>query len=127
MEYKTMKNRNEIEELFLETNSMSPLMDDRDKISTEDIIGTYSKGITIDRFDKVTVGEDEFYVFTFKENEDVFAFSGYVLAKFFDALVSKYEDIENANEALENNGGIKVILESSKTKKNQPITTVKLA
>jgi len=122
-----MKNRNEIESLFLETTAMSELMTDRDKISTEDIIDNYPNGITITRFDKVTVNEDTFYVFHFAEDDNVFAFSGLVIAKFFDALVNKYGDLESANDALYDAGGIKVILESSRTKKNQPITTVKLA
>lgn len=121
------KERNELEQLFLETNAMSELMSDREKISTEDIISRYPDGITINKFDKVSVNEDTFYVFTFEEDESVFAFSGFVIAKFFDAVVAKYGDIYNANDALYDNGGIKVILESSKTKKNQPITTVKLA
>lgn len=121
------KERNEIEQLFLETNAMSELMTDREKIATEDIISRYPEGITINKFDKVTVNDDTFYVFTFKEDESVFAFSGFVIAKFFDTLVAKYGDLYNANDVLYDNGGIKVILESSKTKKNQPITTVRLA
>lgn len=119
--------RNEIEQLFLETNAMSELMTDKEKINTEDIINNYPDGITIKAFDKVTVGDDTFYVFTFNEDKDVFAFSGFVIAKFFDALVAKYGSISDANDALYDNGGIKVILESSRTKKNQPITTVRLA
>lgn len=121
------KVRNELEQLFLETNAMSELMADREKIATEDIISKYPKGITINKFDKVTVNEDTFYVFTFDEDESVFAFSGFVISKFFDSLVTKYGNINNANDALYDNDGIKVIFESSKTKKNQPITTVKLA
>ena len=121
------KERNELEQLFLETNAMSELMTDREKIATEDIISRYPDGITINKFDKVSVNDDTFYVFTFEEDETVFAFSGFVIAKFFDALVAKYGNTDNANDALYDNGGIKVILESSKTKKNQPITVVKLA
>ena len=121
------KERNELEQLFLEVNAMSELMSDREKIATEDIISRYPDGITITQFDRVTVNEDTFYVFIFAEDESVFAFSGFVIAKFFDALVAKYGDINNANDTLYDNGGIKVIFESSRTKKNQPITTVKLA
>lgn len=123
---------NEIEQLFVEQNEMSELMVDREKIETKDIIEEFPKGITITRFNKVLIEKedeenDEFYVFLFAENDEVFAFSGYVLKKFFDKLIERYGSEDAANDALNNVGGIKVVLESSTTKKKQPITIVKLA
>lgn len=123
---------NEIEQLFVEQNEMSVLMVDREKIETKDIIEKFPKGITITHFNKVIIekedgDKDEFYVFLFAENDEVFAFSGYVLNKFFDRLVERYGSEEVANNELYDVGGIKVVLENSTTKKKQPITTVKLA
>ena len=123
---------NEIEQLFVEQNEMSTLMVDREKIETKDIIEKYPDGITITCFDKVFIEKedednDEFYVFLFAEDDNVFAFSGFVLKKFFDKLVERFGSEDAANDALFEVGGIKVVLESSTTKKKQPITTVKLA
>ena len=123
---------NEIEQLFVEQNEMSELMVDREKIETKDIIEEFPDGITITRFNKVLIEKededaDELYVLLFAEKYDVFAFSGFVLKKFFDKLVERYGNEDAANDALNDVGGIKVVLESSTTKKKQPITTVKLA
>ena len=123
-----MKN---LKQLFNETFVMSELMANKDKIETEDIINDYPEGITITDFEKVEMDngekQDEFYVFLFKENKEVFAFGGFMINKFFDSMCEEYGGEEKANEILKEYGGIKIVFESSKTKKNQPITTITLA
>lgn len=117
---------NELQQLFNDTFSMSELMNDREKIETEDIISDYPDGITITEFEKVSMNDDEFYVYTFKEDKEKFAFGGFMINKFFDNVVEKYGDEEKANKALSVYGGIKIVFESKKTKKGQPITNIRL-
>lgn len=106
---------------------LSELMNDKEKISTEDIIKYYPEGITINDCDPIMLDGDEFYVYSIKEKEGVFAFSGFVLTKMFNNMLSACEgDLEVLKKCLREEG-LKVKLGTKKTKDNKKdITTVEV-
>lgn len=105
---------------------MSELMQGREKIETENIIKYHGEGITINQIDKVTAEDGDFYVYTFEEEPEKFAFSGFVLNKIFDNLLKDYEgDFDGINGDLEKYG-LRVKLTEGKTKNKRQITNVEV-
>lgn len=95
---------------------MSPLMQDKEKIDTKDLCKYYEKGITVTAIDPVVTDEDEFYVYTFKEKEDAFAYSGYMLTKLFNSLIKECGGALDDLNAWLKNGELKLKLIDKKTK-----------
>lgn len=107
-----------------EMTTLCPLMEDREKISMENIKKYYPDGISIVAIYPMAVDDDTFYVFNFTEDENVFAYSGNVLAKIFDAWVKECDgDLGKVNEVLMTSP-VKVILGTAKNKNKQEYTTV---
>lgn len=106
------------------SKSKSPLMVDREKIDTDDIIKYYPDGITLEDYDTFSMEKDgateEITVYTFKEEPKKFAFAGAMLKLGFNALE---ETFENAHEELRK-GNIKAKLSTGKTKDGKQITNV---
>lgn len=115
-----------------EAITFSELMNGREKIETEQIIKYYTNGITITAIDPVVVMEDgeekEFYVFLMEEEPKKFAFSGYVLKKIFDRLLTEARgDLGALNAELKRTKDLKVKLSTSKTKDGKRmVTTVEI-
>lgn len=106
---------------------LSSLMEGRQKVSTSDLIASFTDGVTLNRFDILTINGDTFPVFTIAEDEHVYYFGGTVLTKIALSWLEMYEgDISSASEDLESSGGVKVQLEETKTKAGRNITTVKV-
>ena len=109
----------------IESTTLSELMNDRIKVSTDDIIRDYPNGITIEQFDFVAAGESQYYIATIKEDPQVYINCGTVLGKVFDAFVNGFEgDVNCASYELKNAGGIKVKLAKTRTRGGNTITTV---
>ena len=110
--------------------TLSPLMVDREKISTDDVISKYKGHVTLMEFDILPWTDDNgqptaFPVFTIAENPDVFLFGGAILKAIADMWAADYGgDIETASREVKESGGCKVTLEYGKTKKGRRITTV---
>lgn len=108
---------------------LAEIFEGKDKIDTDDIIRKYPNGIHVNDIEFITMqgesGEEQFWAYTFDEEPDKFAFSGFVLAKIFNELLAICEgDYEELYESFRANGGLNIKLSSSKTKKGQPITKV---
>ncbi len=120
-------NINEINfrELALDATTLSKLMNDRERLSTEDVISQYPEGITILEFDIVSINDSQYYVATFAEDETKYINCGTVLSKIFDKYVTAFDgDITGASLALHNAGGLKLKLSKSRTRGGNNITTV---
>lgn len=122
-----------IKNIARKSTTFSELMLGKTKIETEDIIKYYDKGITIREAEGVDMpdsrnedGMAHFYIFTFEEEPDKFAFAGYVLTKIFDDILTECAgDIEQFNKELLRQG-LKVKLSTSKTKNKREVTTVEV-
>ena len=112
-------------ERAMDATTLSKLMNDREKLSTEDVIALYPEGITIEEFDSVMMKEGQYYVCTFKEEPTKYLNCGSVLSKIFDTYVSAFDgDITGASEGLKASGGLRVKLSKSRTRGGNNITTV---
>ena len=117
--------------------SFSDIMQDRDKISTPEIIQAYPDGIHIDEAEyvtmtKTTVDEngkeveykDTFWAYHFIEEDSKFAFAGALLAKIFDKIMEACEgDVEKFNEELKAQT-LHVKLMHGRTQSKRPIFLV---
>lgn len=109
----------------LKSTTLSELMNDRVKVSTDEIINQHPNGVTIEQFDSVSAGDAQYYIATIKEDPQVYINCGTVLSKVFDAFVAGFDgDIAGASAELKNAGGIKVKLTKSRTRGGNTITTV---
>ncbi len=105
--------------------TLSPIMENRTKLSTEELIKQYPNGVTVCEFDMIEIGDESFPVFTFAEDETRFVFGGTVLGNIVYAWVSDYDgDIEGASKALNAVGGVKMRFSKGRTKNGNNITLV---
>jgi hypothetical protein len=120
--------------IALDATTMSELMNGRDKMDTEELIKKYPNGVTIDFIDNVNMqqedGEENVWIFVTDEQPDNFTFAGFVLAKIFNDILSKFEGdydamIEEYNSSLKKDK-LRVKLERAKTKTKREITKVKV-
>lgn len=102
----------------------SPVMQDRTKISTEEIIAKYPNGITVTEFDFIAKADGEGYpVFAFAEDPTRYFNGGSLANKVAARWVSMYDgDVYAASTDLKNSGGVKIKLEMRKTKTGRTIT-----
>ena len=111
--------------LAKEATTLSHLMEDRVKVTTDDIISGYPDGITITEFDYVNTGKEEYYIAGFSEDEGAYLNCGLILAKVFDSFVKAFDgDINGASDCLKEQGGLKVKLEKTRTRSGNTITRV---
>lgn len=122
----------DFKKIALDTTTMSELMNERDKMDTEELIKKYPNGVTIDFIDNVNMqqedGEENVWIFVTEEQPDKFTFAGFVLAKIFNNILSEFEGdyaemIETYNSALKEDK-LRVKLERAKTKSKREITKV---
>lgn len=118
-------------ESAIANTTLSPLMEGRSKISTADVKRDYKDGITINAVDmmngadKRTGEAKEFAVIQFAENDEVFLFAGKVLSNIVFGWLEAYKgDVKACNADLKAAGGVKVKLETSRTKDGNDVTTV---
>lgn len=119
-------------ELAKRATVLSPVMTDREKVSTEDIIKNYPNGITITEFDIVTTPDKDgnnmtYPVLAFKEDETKFLYGGKALMDIVAVWLSHFEgDIESTSSALKAAGGVKIQLEPARTKNGRNFTRVNI-
>lgn len=106
---------------------LSELMENREKISTEDIIKYYPNGITINAFDgPIKTENGETIIYTFKEEKDKFAFGGTIMQSLFNRLITSYEGDIGALKADIAKEGLKVKLGETENKAGQTMTSVEI-
>lgn len=113
------------------TTVLSPLMQGRDKISTEALIKLYPEGVHISAFDLVNGTDDDgnavtYPVFTFKEDESVFAYGGKAFRDIAYAWVESCDgDIEYCSHAVAKENVLLKFIQS-RTKKGNNFTRVEV-
>lgn len=120
-----------------ENTLLSAIMVGREKIDTDDIVNRELTIIAFDfapKFDKEgrpmidpETGEvDTFGVVVFREEPGKYYCVGTVFTKVCKAWAAGFMNPVEASEALENEGGVKVIFRPSKTKKGNNLTSVEI-
>lgn len=122
----------DFKKIALDATTMSELMNERDKMDTEELIKKYPNGVTIDFIDNVNMqqedGEENVWIFVTEEQPNKFTFAGFVLTKIFNNILAEFEGdyaemIETYNSALKGDK-LRVKLERAKTKSKREITKV---
>lgn len=109
---------------------LSEVMEDRTKLSVDEIIEKYPNGVTIIEFDIVTIedpkkGSSTFPVFAIKEDPETCFFGGAILSKIASEWANAYGgDIETASAELTKCGGVKIKMYAKKTKAGNNLTAV---
>lgn len=109
----------------LESTLLSKLQNDREKISTHDLIQRFPDGITVNAFDFATVDGKAYAVVTFNEDDSLYYNGGTVLSKMCTAWAAGFAgDPEAASTALTKAGGVKLKFAEEKTKGGNNVTTI---
>jgi hypothetical protein len=112
-------------ESAMNSTLLSALQNNREKISTEDLINAFPDGITVNAFDFATVQDKTFAVVTFKEDDGRYYNGGTVLTKMCLNWAAGFAgDPEAASTALAKAGGVKLKFTESKTKNGNNVTTI---
>lgn len=102
-----------------------PLMVDRTKIGTDEIIKFYPDGITLTEFDILSVDDNYYPVILFAEDQTKFFFGGAVLSKIIASWMKDYAgDVKAASDDLKASGGVKIRMKRSKTKNNRDVVLI---
>ena len=112
-------------EMAKKETSVSRILENREKVSVEDIMHDYPTGVTIIDFDLVSLENTTFPVFAIAENPKVAFFGGTILNKIVAKWLSAYDgDLEECTADLRASGGVKVRLSKGKTKAGQRVILV---
>ena len=104
---------------------LSSLQNNREKITTEELISSFPDGITVNAFDFATVKNKTFAVVTFIEDDSRYYNGGTVLTKMCLNWAAGFAgDPEAASTALAKAGGVKLKFTESKTKNGNNVTTI---
>lgn len=118
-------NKTDFRALAMKATTLSDLMVDKEKLSSEDIVREFPDGITLTDFDIVTTGEDTYPVFSIAEKPDHFYMGGAILYKIVNSFVEAFDgDIDGAAEEFAKSGGLKVKLSMGRTKRGNSLVKV---
>lgn len=108
--------------------SVSDLMNNRVKISSQELIDIFPDGVTFNRFDIVCGKNNKPYpIFTIKEDDSVFYSGGSILKKIVDEWLSKFNgNLAACKKHFEASNGFKVKL-SFATSKSSGFQYVKVS
>ena len=95
------------------------LMENRTKISTDELIDKYPKGVTITGFDFLIGDNGKYPVCIFSENDNECFFGGSALTDICNLWMEGYELPAQASADLKEAGGVKIKFEKAKTKKGK--------
>lgn len=99
------------------------VMENREKITTEELIRTYPQGVTVNEFDLIASNDKTYAVFAFAEDPKKFFNGGTIATKIAERWANLYEgDIELASDELKASGGVKFIISSKKTRNGRTLT-----
>lgn len=123
-----MANNVNFRKIALDEMSLSPLMAGRDKIATDDLIG---QTVTVVAFDFATItdkGEEKtFPVLLLEEYPENYYNGGILLSKLCVAWAAAFDgDVEEASNALAEQGGVKLKFTSTRTKSGNNLTSVQV-
>lgn len=103
-------------------SDLSDLMKDREKLTTDDLLG---EEITIVACDLVDFNDSHYTVVHLAEYPENYYAGGFILTKLIDGLVEKFGSIEQLNAEMKK-GGLRIMLDTGKTKGKKNITLVNI-
>lgn len=109
--------------------SLSEVMTDREKVTSEELMETYPEGFTIVAFDMVQSKKShgKYPVFNIAEDNTIFANAGTILTRIFNEMVDAMGgDVDKASNELRRQGGLKVKLGHGTTKAGDDLITVEV-
>lgn len=128
---------NKFKQQAQEATLLSPIMKDREKMRTKDVVG---RELTIvgfnfaPKFDKEgnllidneTGQPDEFGVIIFEEEPDKYYCVGTVFTKVCKLWAADYPTVSDASDALRASGGVRVKFSEGETKKGNNLVNVSI-
>lgn len=127
------KKNSKFYDIAKEQTVFSPVMEGREKTTTQEIIEKHPDGVTLVEFDIVSLYDERSKqdkpvpVFAIKEDDTVAFFGGVVLCKMAQAWAAAYAgDVAAASAELKATGGVKVKLTNAKTKNHQDVVSVEV-
>ena len=117
-------------EMAKKETTLSRVMENRDKVSMDEIMNNYPGGVTITEFDFIHSTDKKgnpttYPVCAIKENENICFFGGSVLSKICMAWVDGYNgDVDLTSDELKKSGGVKMKFEKTTTKNGNNLTGV---
>lgn len=113
-----------LHEIAKRANTLSELMNNREKISTEDIKKYYPNGIHINQVDFMEKDNKTVTIATFTEDNTKFFFGGTIITNIFSAVLMNYEgDIGEINKDLKKEP-LHIKITSGTNSKGQPLNKV---
>lgn len=109
--------------------SLSEVMTDRTKVTTDELIDKYPEGVTIVAFDYVQSkkSKGKYPVFNIEEDPTIFCNASTILTRIFDEFVAACDgDVDAASEELRRQGGLEVKLGHGTTKSGDELITVEV-
>lgn len=109
--------------------SLSDVMTDRQKVTTDQLIETYPDGFNIIAFDYVQgkKSKNKYPAYNIEEDPTIFCNAGTVLTRIFDEFVAAMDgDVDAASEELRRQGGLTVKLAHGTTKSGDDLITVEV-
>lgn len=92
------------------------IMENRTKISTEEVLSYYPDGVTITGFDFLTGDKGKYPVCIFAENDNQCFFGGAALTDICNSWMEGYNTPAECSKDLSEAGGVKVSFEKTRTK-----------
>lgn len=118
--------------LAKKATTLSNVMVNRSKISTQDVIKFYPDGITVTEFDMITTSDSNgmpttYPVIAFAEDDSKFIYGGKALLDVCSVWVAHFDgDIEATSNALKSAGGVKIKMSTSRTKAGRNFTRIEV-
>ena len=116
-------------ELAKKETSLSDVMTDRTKVTSDDLIEAYPDGFNIIAFDYVQSkkSKGKYPVFNIEEDPTIFCNASTILTRIFDEFVSECDgDVDLASNELRRQGGLSVKLGRGRTKAGDELITVEV-
>ena len=114
---------NTLKEIAEKTTAGNPIFDNREKMTTDEVIEKYPSGISITECALIASDKGEYAVIAFAENPDVFVSCGTILTNIVREWIVTVGTVEEVNGMLIETP-VRVKLHKILNKKNQPLTVV---
>ncbi len=106
-------------DVAIQATTTSKLMENRTRISTDEILTKYPEGVTVYAFDFMNGDNGHYPVCVFKENDNECFFGGSGLTDICEQWMAGYDTTEECSEALAAEGGVKIKFVKTRTKNNR--------
>ena len=109
------------------TTSLSPVIGEKTKVSTEEVLAKYNGEITIVGCDILKKDDSRFAGVLFAENENEVYFGGTVLTEIVNGWLEAFDlDAVKCSEELKASGGVKIKLSTQKSKNGRNYVKVEV-